>query len=176
MDTVKRTSRRISISTGLLAATVLVLTVFLGWPQLVFWYRFAPLGLNAQGFPEYRHRQTGIVFVRLPGGKFWMGAQRTDPSGPNYDPKAEDDEGPVHEVTLSSFLIAKCEVTQDQWMKVMGSNPSRFRGDEDRPVETISWFEIQEFERLASHHVRQAWALAFLLLFIVVSTIPSFLA
>jgi len=33
---------------------------------------------------NWRHRQTGIVFVRLPGGTFLMGAQKTDPNGPNY--------------------------------------------------------------------------------------------
>jgi formylglycine-generating enzyme required for sulfatase activity len=103
------------------------------------------MGLNAQGYPEYRHRQTGIVMVRLPGGKFWMGAQRTDPKGQNYDPDAEEDEGPVHEVTLSSFMIGKYEVTQRQWKKVMGTNPSYYPNDVS-PVEQLSWEDIQEFE------------------------------
>src|SRR5512136_1737711 len=93
--------RRITMTAGALAVAVLVVEAWLGWPNLVFWYRFAPLGRNAHGYPQYRHRQTGIVMVRLPGGKFWMGAQRTDPNGRNYDPEAQDGEGPVHEVTLS---------------------------------------------------------------------------
>jgi formylglycine-generating enzyme required for sulfatase activity len=102
--------------------------------------------LNVQGFPEYRHRQTGIVFVRLPGGMFWMGAQKTDPKGQNYDPDALGrSEGPVHEVTLSPFMIGKYEVIQAQWKSVMGSNPSGFKGD-DRPVEQVSWDDIQGFE------------------------------
>jgi formylglycine-generating enzyme required for sulfatase activity len=58
-----------------------------------------------------------------------MGAQRTDPNGRNYDPAAQDDEGPVHEVTLSPFLIGKCEVPQAEWKMVMGLNPSLFTGD-----------------------------------------------
>ena len=50
-----------------------------------------------------------------------------------------------HEVTLSPFLIAKFEVSQAEWKRVMGSNPSEFKGDE-LPVENVSWDDIQEFE------------------------------
>jgi len=146
MAGVKAKGKRIAIGTGLIAAAVLAVSVVVAWPHIYFFYLFASLGPNAQGYPEYRHRQTGIVFVRLPGGKFWMGAQATDPNGQNYDPEAADDEAPVHEVTLSPFLIAKTEVTQAQWKRVIGSNPSRFTGDEDRPVEMVSWDDIQEFE------------------------------
>jgi formylglycine-generating enzyme required for sulfatase activity len=102
--------KRVALAAGLVAALVLALAAYLGWRDLVFLYRFAPLGVNAQGYSQYRHRQTGIVMVLLPGGKFLMGAQKTDPSGPNYDLDAEEDEGPVHEVTLRSFLIAKYEL------------------------------------------------------------------
>jgi formylglycine-generating enzyme required for sulfatase activity len=137
--------KRVALAAGLGAVVVLAVAVALGWPHIVFYYRFAPLGVNAQGFPEYRHRQTGIVMVLLPGGKFLMGAQKEDPNGPNYDPEALDFEGPVHEVTLRPFLIARCELTQAQWKSVMGSNPSHFKGD-DLPVESISWDEIQKFE------------------------------
>jgi hypothetical protein len=73
---------------GTVAVAVLALAAWRAWPQLHFWWLFQPLGPNAQGFPEYRHRQTGTVFVSLPGGKFWMGAQKENPSGPNYDPEA----------------------------------------------------------------------------------------
>jgi formylglycine-generating enzyme required for sulfatase activity len=141
--------RRVVIAAGAIALTVVAASVWLGWPHLASWYRFIrtfeALGRNAQDYLEYRHRQTGIIFVRLPGGTFLMGAQKEDPSGPNYDPEAEDDEGPVHDVTLSPFLIGKYEVTQAQWKSVMGSNPSHFKGD-DLPVESISWDDIQRFE------------------------------
>jgi hypothetical protein len=59
---------------------------------------FTLLGCNAQGYPEYTHDPTGIIFVRLPGGKFDMGS-------PENEPYHEGDDGPVHEVTLSPFLI-----------------------------------------------------------------------
>ena len=111
MDEVKTTGKRIAIGAGAVALVVMILAFWLGWPHLVSWYRFTrafeALGRNAQGYREYRHRQTGIVMVWLPGGKFWMGAQREDPKGRNYDPDARDDEGPIHEVTLSPFLIGK---------------------------------------------------------------------
>ena len=45
----------------------------------------------------------------------------------------------------SSFLIGKYPVTQGEWEHVMGHNPSRFRGDWNRPVENISWKNAQKF-------------------------------
>jgi hypothetical protein len=78
----KRKNRRIAIATSAVAIVVLGLAVYLGWPHLVFWYQFAPLGLNAKGYLEYRHRQTGIIFVRLPGGK--CHDLRAEPELPGY--------------------------------------------------------------------------------------------
>jgi len=98
---------------------------------------FTSLGKNAQGFEEFREEQTGIVFVKLPGGKFQM-------RSPASEAKPDGNEYPVHEVTLSPFLIAKYEVTQAQWKRVMGTSPSYFKGDE-LPVEKVSWNDCQEF-------------------------------
>ncbi|AFC30385.1 putative transcriptional regulator [Paenibacillus mucilaginosus 3016] len=47
-------------------------------------------------------------------------------------------------VTLSSFYIGKYEVTQKEWMEVMGSNPSEFKGDH-LPVEKVSWYDAVEY-------------------------------
>ena len=47
-------------------------------------------------------------------------------------------------VTLSSFYIGKYEVTQKEWVEVMGSNPSQFKGD-NLPVETVSWYDCVEY-------------------------------
>jgi formylglycine-generating enzyme required for sulfatase activity len=141
--------RRVAIAAGAVALVVLAATVVLGWRDLVFWYRFEALGKNAQGYFEYRHRQTGIVMVLLPGGKFLMGAQKEDPNGPNYDPEATNDEGPVHEVTLSPFLIGKYEVTQAEWKKIMRRG---FRKDESGPTLPANWIRwdlCQEFCRKA---------------------------
>jgi formylglycine-generating enzyme required for sulfatase activity len=48
-------------------------------------------------------------------------------------------------VTVSSFYIGRYEVTQRLWTSVMGSNPSYYTGDESRPVERVSWNDIQQF-------------------------------
>jgi formylglycine-generating enzyme required for sulfatase activity len=55
------------------------------------------------------------------------------------------DERPIHEVTLSTFSIGQTEVTQALWQAVMGSNPSHFTGNLNRPVEMVSWEDCQTF-------------------------------
>ena len=47
-------------------------------------------------------------------------------------------------VTIPDFYIGKYEVTQKEWIEVMGSNPSTFKGH-NLPVETISWYDCVEY-------------------------------
>jgi formylglycine-generating enzyme required for sulfatase activity len=47
-------------------------------------------------------------------------------------------------VTISNFYIGKYEVTQKEWIEVMGSNPSQFKGD-NLPVEMVSWYDAVEY-------------------------------
>ncbi len=47
-------------------------------------------------------------------------------------------------VTIRDFYIGVYEVTQKEWIEVMGSNPSQFRGD-DLPVDTVSWYDCVEY-------------------------------
>ncbi|WP_261305147.1 formylglycine-generating enzyme family protein [Paenibacillus andongensis] len=47
-------------------------------------------------------------------------------------------------VTISNFYIGKYEVTQKEWIEVMGSNPSEFKGD-NLPVEMVSWYDVVEY-------------------------------
>jgi formylglycine-generating enzyme required for sulfatase activity len=66
--------------------------------------------------------------------------------GSGYDDKNhQDDEGPVHKVCLDAFWIGKCQVTQNQWSKIMGNNPSKFQKGDMYPVEMISWNDTQVF-------------------------------
>ena len=51
----------------------------------------------------------------------------------------------VHQVTLSDYYIGETEVTQELWSAVMGSNPSYFTGNMQRPVEWVSWNDCQTF-------------------------------
>jgi len=71
-----------------------------------------------------------MVFVE--GGTFMMGSEHY-----NF-------EEPIHEVTLSSFKIAKYQVTQKEWKSLMGDNPSAYKGD-NLPVHKVNWYDIDEF-------------------------------
>ena len=68
--------------------------------------------------------ETGLVFVLLPGGEFLFGAQSEDPEGPQYDASARPHEGPLEHVVLAPFFLSKFEMTQAQWTRVAGTNPS----------------------------------------------------
>lgn len=80
----------------------------------------------------------GFEMVFVKGGSFTMGATEEQIQ------EAESNESPTHLVTLSDFYIGKYEVTQYQWVAVMGSNPSKFRGD-NLPMECVSWSDVQDF-------------------------------
>jgi len=47
-------------------------------------------------------------------------------------------------ITISDFYIGKYEVTQKEWIEVMGSNPSKFKGD-NLPVEMVNWYDAIEY-------------------------------
>jgi formylglycine-generating enzyme required for sulfatase activity len=78
-----------------------------------------------------------MVFVK--GGTFIMGCT---PEQKSCDETAK----PAHQVTVDDFYIGKYEVTQAQWIAVMGSNPSEFKGD-IKPVDNINWDDVQKFIR-----------------------------
>lgn len=137
---------------GAFAAAALVAVLIVAWNhrrelwfEFRLWQDFTSIGTNTQGYREYRHRATGIVFVRLPGGRSLLGS----PAGEEW---RGTDEGPLREVGLSPFLIAKFETTQAQWQDVTGGNPAHFQGrqapDVDSgvlPVERVSWDDCQAF-------------------------------
>ena len=83
----------------------------------------------------------GVTFkmVAVEGGTFTMGATAEQGSD------AHTNEEPAHQVSLSSYSIGETEVTQALWIAVMGSNPSYFTGNLQRPVECVSWNDCQTF-------------------------------
>jgi formylglycine-generating enzyme required for sulfatase activity len=89
----------------------------------------------------YREPVTGMQFLLVEPGDFDMGS-------PPGEPGRRDDER-QHRVTLTHpFYMATTEVTQGQWLAVMEYNPSQLRSSGPRaPVETINWFEAEEFVR-----------------------------
>ena len=103
---------------------------------------FQPVGDDfdpATGLPgRVRVEQLDATMVLLPPGEFDMGADALAGSRP------------VHTVRLDSFYLGQHEVTQAQWRRIMGSNPSVHQGEgfvsADRmPVERVSWDDCQEF-------------------------------
>ena len=81
-----------------------------------------------------------LELVLVPAGEFEMGS-------PEGEKGRDSDEGPVHRVRITKpFYIGKYEMTQDVWEKVMGNNPSNFKGARN-PVEEVSWDDCQEFLR-----------------------------
>ncbi len=90
---------------------------------------------EATGYSTYTINDVSFVMVPVEGGTFQMGSTDSD---------ANDDEKPVHSVTLSSYSIGQTEVTQELWKAVMGSNPSKFKGSK-LPVERVRWEDCQTF-------------------------------
>ena len=75
-----------------------------------------------------------IDMVWIPPGSFTMGADGS-----------VDNEKPRHTVRFEQgFWIGKYEVTQEQWERVMQTNPASFKGAKN-PVEQVSWKDCQEF-------------------------------
>ncbi len=85
--------------------------------------------------------------IYVEGGTFMMGSN-----------EGEADEKPVHSVTVNSFYISKYEVTQKEWINIMGSNPSYFKGD-NLPVERVSWNDVQEFIKKLNQKTGQKYRL-----------------
>ena len=81
----------------------------------------------------------GMEFIYVEPGSFMMGS----PVGEN---EGDPEEGSQHKVTLTEgYFLQATEVTQGQWKTVMGDNPSHFKGNDDLPVEEVSWEDAQAF-------------------------------
>ncbi len=82
------------------------------------------------GFNTEEYKKTKLVLKRVAAGSFIMG---------------EDQKNTDHEVTLTqSFYMGLFEVTQEQWVRVMGSNPSKFATKgEICPVECVSYYDVR---------------------------------
>jgi formylglycine-generating enzyme required for sulfatase activity len=94
-----------------------------------------------------------VEFSYIPAGAFKMGS-------PDSDTESYDVEKPQHDVTLTKpFLLARTEVTQQLWTAVMGNNPASFTGDDKRPVERVSWSQVQDF--LAQLNIRDGGMLKY---------------
>ncbi|MBI4776039.1 MAG: SUMF1/EgtB/PvdO family nonheme iron enzyme [Deltaproteobacteria bacterium] len=86
----------------------------------------------------------GMKFSWVPGGCYEMGCG-------SWTSNCDEDEKPLHEACVDGLWLGKYEVTQGEWKKLMGSNPSYFQNGDSYPVEQVSWNGVKEFiERLNS--------------------------
>ena len=69
--------------------------------------------------------------VKIAGGQFTMGDKN-------------EVDAPLHQVVVSPFYMDKHLVTQERYQKVMGTNPSRWKGDKN-PVEQVRWSDAVRF-------------------------------
>ena len=112
--------------------------------------------ITAQHFLEDLGGGIELDMIEVPGGTFLMGSLEDEP-------EREENEGPQHEVTVSTFTLGRYPVTQAQWRVVasmeqvereLEAEPSDFKGD-DRPVEKVNWNDAVEFcQRLSNHTSR----------------------
>jgi formylglycine-generating enzyme required for sulfatase activity len=109
------------------------------------WWAIAPAMLiacwPAERAPEtWVEPVTGMEFVLLSAGRFEMGSPVDEPGHEAQELR--------HRVELSRpFWLGRHEVTQRQWRTVMGTEPSRFEGDDRLPVEQVNAIEVDEFLR-----------------------------
>jgi len=117
------------------------------------WLRVCPLALGLALYALARAQGTGTSsgpkpprfqpdtnrWAWIPRGTFTMGSGASEQG-------RHDDEGPQTRVRLThSFWMGRYEVTQAEYQAVMGSTPSHFTGDSNRPVEQVKWFEATNY-------------------------------
>lgn len=123
----------------LAVAIVAIAIVLLAWPKKTYWSIGESIGDSERIMRVTIGENPGVEFQLnyIEGGTFQMGSD---------DSEADSDEKPAHSVTVGSFYMAETEVTQALWKAVMGSNPSKWQGD-NLPVEMVSWNDVQMFIR-----------------------------
>jgi hypothetical protein len=90
-----------------------------------------------EGLFTFQNNQ-GMKFVWIPPGSFLMGSPKEE--------KARKQDETQHPVKLTKgFYMGVCPVTQEEWTKLMGNNPSKFYREKNLPVEQVNWTECQEF-------------------------------
>ncbi|MBC8177922.1 MAG: formylglycine-generating enzyme family protein [Desulfobacteraceae bacterium] len=111
------------------------LILFLACSLVMLW---AAGGSGGEPKPRVTN-SLGMTFAYVPPGTFKMGS-------PTEERGRFDDET-RHRVTLTKgFYLQTTEVTQGQWTRVMGDNPSNFdQCGSDCPVESVSWNDVQDF-------------------------------
>jgi sulfatase modifying factor 1 len=98
-------------------------------------------------------RLDGDNWIRIKGGKFCLGAQRTDPKNPNFEPEYGKEPSPVQRKTVKTFEIAKYPVTVREYESFLSANygrekPRKWREQlryPNRPVVGVSWHDASAY-------------------------------
>jgi len=122
--------------------------------------------IGKAGDPRFANPSDPNLWITIPAGSFWMGAQKSRPKDRNHDPAAFDDEGPVHQVTIPEYRIGKYPVTVREYLRFVeagGYEENRFwtdatfgkwsapeKWDEQlssptRPVVGVNWYEAAAY-------------------------------
>ncbi|MFZ4082964.1 MAG: SUMF1/EgtB/PvdO family nonheme iron enzyme, partial [Pirellula sp.] len=97
----------------------------------------APEASRSQAVPAEQTNSIGMKFRLIQPGTFMMGS-------PESEAGRYRDEG-QHQVKLTKqYFMGIYPVTQSEYQRIMGSNPSYFKGDR-HPVEQVSWVDATEF-------------------------------
>jgi formylglycine-generating enzyme required for sulfatase activity len=102
-----------------------------------------PVPTGYGGMPRLVSNAVGMTFSLIPPGAFVMGSA-------DGEPGRREHEGPPHEVQVTKpYYMSVFPVTQGQYERVMGKNPSHFNkvhgGGPDYPAETVSWHDAEQF-------------------------------
>ncbi|MGN7614561.1 tandem-95 repeat protein, partial [Magnetococcales bacterium HHB-1] len=82
-------------------------------------------------------------FKLIASGSFQMGCQIV---AETLQFSCHDHERPVHAIDITApFYMATTETTKEQWIAIMGEDPSDFSGCLDCPIEMVSWDDVQTF-------------------------------
>jgi len=109
---------------------------------------------DSLGVPINTTNSIGMRLVLIPPGEFMMGSPASDPDASSDEKprhKKPRHKKPRHKVRITNaFYLGVTEVTQEQYEKVMGMNPSYHKGAAN-PVVSVSWAAALEFcEKLSS--------------------------
>jgi formylglycine-generating enzyme required for sulfatase activity len=87
---------------------------------------------ESHGIARFIHKRTGIELHLIPGGCFQMGSEDFE------------QEQPIHQVTISPFLLGRFPVRQSEWDLLGGNDDRLFHGD-DLPIDTLSWHDADHW-------------------------------
>ncbi len=106
--------------------------------------------------PVVETNSVGMKLVLIPPGEFDMGTSQEEIELLTNEAREQNidqlyvnllaTEGPQHRVEITQpFYLGMCEVTQAEYQRVMGANPSRFQGSGGAPVDNVSWNDARQF-------------------------------